>query len=443
MRTIDSNFIEDNMINEMVQEDKDFNNYVEYRENHYKNYRNEHADIYNYLNQKQPKMNGNNGLLEQFFNTENETIKDIKDTCNGSKTLSYIMSKQVIKEYESILENEFKALSEQQEQSKQPQATQEQKEAYQQVLNKNKLKMSLEVRKKSNKLKKELKKSENAMKIISKMNSGTDTSIRPESKENFEQVIKLYELIKNNPNIEKIMELVGKMQNRAEHNLNTSTEYGNGAICGIQSGNNIEMLLPEELVMMELKEFQELKEIDFLNKNLLQFKQKGSEPKNQGNCIVCLDESASMYGYKIQESYAYLFGLYIVSQRKNQKMKVIKFGGLNQTETIDINGIDDLIHIVNNFMSSGSTDFNSPLTETIKIIESDKNYTEADVIFITDGCGRIAESVTTEFQELKNSIKLKMITFLMDGVCNKQLEAISDKVINSNDFENLTDETFK
>lgn len=443
MKTINSNFIEDKVIKDMVEEDKNFNNYVEYRENHYKNYRNEHADVYQYLNKKQPEMNGSNPLLEQFFNTENETLNDIKDSCHGSKTLSYIMSKQVIKEYENMLENEFKELSEQQNKSNNDTATKEQKEQFKQALNKNKLKMSLAVRKSSNKLKNELKKSENAMKIISKMNSGNDSSMKNETKQNFEQVMKLYELIKNNPNIEKIMELVGKMQNRAEHNLNTSTDNGNGAICGIKSGNNLEMLLPEELVMMDLPEFKELKELDFMNKNLLQFKQKGSEPKNKGNCIVCLDESYSMKGYKIQESYAYLFGLYIVSQRKNQKMKLIKFGGVEQTETIEITGIDSLITIVNNFMGSGNTDFNSPLTETIKAIESDKDYTEADVIFITDGCGRVKESIINEFKELKNNIKLKMITFLMDGVCNEKLESISDKVINSNDFENLTNETFK
>jgi len=442
MRTIKFNETVDGKIDKMVKKDKKFDDYCDYRSNHFKNYRNEHKDIFNFLNKSNPDFTGDNDLLEQFLKSDNETIKKIKNSCKGSDTMSYLMSKELIKQFESILLTNFKDLSEQQNSSKGSEANKLQKNDFKQAMKKNKLKMNLAIRKASSEMKKELKKAETLQSIIKSASNGSGDNGMSESKVDIDTVLNLYERIKNNPEIAKLMELIGKMQNTAKHKLNTTIKGGSQELVGIEFGSDLQNVLPEEIAMLDMPEFADLKILDYIEETMVQYEHQDKKPKSKGNVIVLLDESGSMYGQRINTCYAYLFGLYQIAQANKSKMKVIKFSTHGRFKTIEITGIDSLLQCISIFLDGG-TDFDTPIQEAMKEVEIGAGYETADIIMITDGYGSISKQTIEAMNEVKKTIKLKFISFVMGYGDNPELAKISDRIVFSNDISKLVDATYK
>ncbi|WP_048095776.1 vWA domain-containing protein [Archaeoglobus fulgidus] len=81
--------------------------------------------------------------------------------------------------------------------------------------------------------------------------------------------------------------------------------------------------------------------------------------------------------------------------------------------------------------ASGGTNYELPLREVMKIIEQEKDFTKADVLFISDGECSIPPEFLEEFISFKKKCNVRIMGVLIGGVPNV-IARFSDNVFGLN-----------
>lgn len=93
------------------------------------------------------------------------------------------------------------------------------------------------------------------------------------------------------------------------------------------------------------------------------------------------------------------------------------------------------------FRVKGGTDFDNAVRKSIlelKRLKSEKDISNADLLFVTDGIARFSEETKKDWFEFKEETGVRMIAIVIQGM-SEQLEGLSDLTINV-DREDLQDE---
>lgn len=434
MRIVQSNKNELETLNNFINDDRQFSNYVEWRSNHVDNYGDDVADIYNYIKQISPKIESpeEKPLLQSFLNTNHEDLKDMREKSKGKTVLSYLATKSAARLYDEIIDKDLNEKAKDANNTPSEQRSQEQQKQLKKASNS----MKLGVRKRVKNHKKEFDIAEKALNAMAVAGSSPNASPK---ELNIKDSMELLEKMKNDPMIKDIMELVGKFQNLANHKLMTRTE-GHESIIGVKLGSEISQLLPDELGLLVDDDFKELKELQMLQKQIFQYKSTGRKPKTGGPIVVCIDESGSMSGSLICQAKAFLFGIWQVAKADSRELVVVSFGGHDQKITTKIKNIETLMEVIENFMCSGSTDFITPLETARNIIENGGDFSHADIIFITDdGSSRLRKEFIEDFNSFKKATQTKVVSLSLSRY-SQNVEKFSDKVVYG--YEALSDMTF-
>ena len=174
-------------------------------------------------------------------------------------------------------------------------------------------------------------------------------------------------------------------------------------------------MLPSELVLFENEEMENLFYAKMYENSLLTYEIAGKNQKEQdkkeieykkGPVVACVDTSGSMAG-------VLLFGA---------RGQILKFKMENESKVIE------LLRFLNQGFNGG-TDFNTPLREAIKIIESKRNYNKADILFITDGLCNLNNTSTKIIQERKKKLNFQIFTVNCQGCVGYMKDGFSDEII--------------
>lgn len=433
MRIVKSNESELEMLNSFIEDDRSFSSYVDWRGGHHKDFNDDVADMFNYINQKSPVIESpeEKPLFNEFLNQKHEDFVDMKQRATGKPILSYLATKSACKLYDEIIDNQLMKKAQDALNKAENERTDEESKAIKKAKNS----MKLEVRKNIQKFKEEFDESEEALMTMAVC--GSDPNSSPKEL-NAKTAMDFLKNMQKNPRVKEIMKLVGKFQNLARHKLMT-THDGVQSIVGVKMGNEISNLLPDELGLLVDVDFESLKSLQMLQKQLFQYKTRAKQPKTGGPFVVCVDESGSMEGLLNANSKAFLFGLWQVAKADKRDLVVVRFGGAGCEITHNVKTVDDMLMIAENFICSGSTDFETPLKKARQIIENGGQFEKADIVFITDDGGNISNSFLKEFNEFRKATKTKVVSLALvpDSQVMKQF---SDQVVYG--FEDLADITF-
>lgn len=432
MRIIKPNDSETEAFNTLFNADKQFKNYVEWRSNHINDFEDDVQDIFSYMRNSSPKVENADSkpLLNEFINQKHSDLIDMKTRSTGNDILSYISTKAACKLYDEIIDNKLMKSAEDAMKKAESLRTKEE----QSTITKAKNQMKLAVRKAIPSYKNEFDEAENALMAIAV--AGSDPNSSPKHL-NAKDAMEFLKKMKSNATVAEIMKLVGKFQNIATHKLLT-THDGVQSIIGIKLGDDIPRLLPTEMGMLVDADFESLKSLQLLQRQLFQYKYKARTPKNGGPFVACIDESGSMAGKMHANSKAFLFGLWQVAKAESRDLIVVRFGGKNEYETKVIKTIDDMLNVAEEFINSGSTDFETPLSVAKNIIENHGAFDTADIVFITDDGGRISSNFLKSFNEFRNATQTKVISLSLT-MRSEVIETFSDKVVfGFDDLANLT-----
>jgi uncharacterized protein with von Willebrand factor type A (vWA) domain len=245
--------------------------------------------------------------------------------------------------------------------------------------------------------------------------------------------------LQNNYHLKRIAELAGRMRRIASEKQKQKTKHGVDELADITVGDDLARLIPAEIAKLSHPMLKRDFQKKYLEKSLLQYKLRGKERKGRGPLVVCIDESGSMSGSRDVWAKAVSLALLQIAQQQNRKYAMIHFDSRvtridrfdKKAEFADI--MDAVCHFTN-----GGTNFDEPLSKAQQIIVEEKDFKQADIIFLTDGSCEVDNNWLKIFNQARKDQEFHVISVVISDYsdsCNK----FSDKVIHIDDITNDDD----
>lgn len=240
----------------------------------------------------------------------------------------------------------------------------------------------------------------------------------------------LLKLFKDNKNLNRIIEKIGRKKEKEEGVSEQEiilNEMGKEYIHGVTLGNDIMRILSAELAYLADKEIEDIFYYKYIENKLLCYELQGNEmlekekkvikeKEEKGAIVAMLDTSGSMWSY-LEKSRAVLLHAFKIAKKDKRDMKVILFGSYGEKKVYSV----DRTYDFNKFIKfidqgyDGGTDFETPFNEAIDIVTKETKYQFADIFMITDGeCG-ISSSLENKIKKAKKELNLKVYTVIFDG----------------------------
>lgn len=153
-----------------------------------------------------------------------------------------------------------------------------------------------------------------------------------------------------------------------------------------------------------------------------------------------------MKGEKDIKSKAIALGLLEIAIIHQRNFVAVFFGSKYdplKVVKISKNKKEDYFSCINDiatYFLGGGTDFEYPLSRSIKILEEDE-YLDGDIVFITDGFCRVSDHFLSDYFDLKEKHRFSTFSVLIDAldVYNREhqkqeVERFSDSVFFSENF---------
>ena len=238
----------------------------------------------------------------------------------------------------------------------------------------------------------------------------------------------------DNPKFKKIAELFGPMQQVAWAEQHRKTLIARDEIYDIETGDNLSLVLPTELLFLEDPDL----ELDFLRKfverGMLQYKLTGTERVAKGGIIFCEDGSGSMAGQR--EMWAKAVGLTLLNIAKNQNRPFygIHFGGPGAIQEFDFEDsknveLEQVIDFAELFFGGG-TDFVTPLSRALDLLQAQhakEGAVKGDIVFVTDGQCGVPDEWLKEFKKEQDRLGFRVWGVVIDGSAESEpLQTICD-----------------
>lgn len=212
--------------------------------------------------------------------------------------------------------------------------------------------------------------------------------------------------LKNDENIMRIVQLLGKMEANMEspeeevtrlreYEVTVPDDTVREDIVGIVAGNSTADIIPRELSLLDVESV--LFDAKFIENKLMCFERKGNlyskekrlieetviERGKRGPIIICIDTSGSMAGTPENIAKAVTLNLASKAITEGRNCFLINFG--TETRTTDLappKGIADLVDVLRESFH-GDTDIRPALKDAITALNDDA-YRKADVLVISD-----------------------------------------------------------
>ncbi|MDD3037593.1 hypothetical protein [Bacteroides sp.] len=217
----------------------------------------------------------------------------------------------------------------------------------------------------------------------------------------FERIRKIVRIQKEFPEILKIANKMGRIAaddgqeqlSVAEGDIYKMEHASKCDILGITIGNDLNSLLPIELAHCADTELENLFVYKYLTGKLQNFRYKSEIMKPakrlevrpaalKGPMIVCLDTSGSMVGKPEKIAYSLMVKLLEIADRQRRDCFLIAF-------SVSVNPIDvrrERARLLDFFSTTacGDTDATRMLNTTFQLLLSNKDYMNADILWISD-----------------------------------------------------------
>lgn len=256
------------------------------------------------------------------------------------------------------------------------------------------------------------------------------------------------EMIQSNPMLLELWELAGKMRMTAKNKQRNKPNKQPQELHDIEVGSNLETILPEEAML--LVSGNENMEMEFFSRycdnQLLQYALKGNEDEDQGPIVCCVDVSGSTKGTISLWEKATALALVEIALKQKRSFSVIFYDeAVRHTWTVrkgeKVNA-QDMANAMS-FFSGGGTSFEAPLREAVKVIETDGEFTGADIVFLTDGSSSTSEDFRKWFLGKLDEHSINIYTVLFSAY-RSEVGEWSDEIYNYSEImdQGTTDNDF-
>ena len=226
----------------------------------------------------------------------------------------------------------------------------------------------------------------------------------------------LLEKVRANPKLREIAKYLGRFREIFAQGKKNGYAYGRGEKYALELGNDLSRALTSELAMLASPATMPLFLRKYQRKQIKQYQRREPIYRGMGDIICCLDESGSMKGDAEAWGKAVALTLLDIAAESSRSFALIHFSGPGSCK-VDVfrpgqYSVDDKLAAADGFLDGG-TDFVTPLTEAIKLMETE-GFELADVVFITDGYCELPEPFVESFSEKKAELSFQITGVLLD-----------------------------
>ena len=243
--------------------------------------------------------------------------------------------------------------------------------------------------------------------------------------------IELGHQLARNPKLQRMAQLVGRMRTSARALRRTLYERANAEVFAIESGSELQRLLPSELLSLRHPALRRDFRRRLVEGELLVYALRAREQKGRGPMVVCLDGSSSMAGDKEIWSKAVTLTLLDIAARQRRRFRSICFSSAETPlQILDLNPgqpyTPDMrqVFALAEYFPGGGTDFQKPLSAALDCLRRDRRR-RGDMVFITDGECRVDAEWLRAFKREKAALGFTVFSVLID-VGASSLGALKD-----------------
>lgn len=248
--------------------------------------------------------------------------------------------------------------------------------------------------------------------------------------------LKLMQKMKRSKNIREIINKAGRFRRFAQSAQNSKVIVGKDDVTGIELGNDLTRLLQSERMKLTcgISEIEDLTALRFLQKRCIIRKTESYTSEAKGAVVICVDESGSMDGIKVQEAKSIALAMYWIAKQQERWCCLYGYSGGEEGNYVVLKPNEDKSEQVMDWLShfySHGTNCDVPIDRLPKQwndIKPPKGKT--DIIFLTDALVRVKQSIVDNFNQWKKSALAKVQTVVVGGYTNNksQLHEVSDSV---------------
>ena len=225
--------------------------------------------------------------------------------------------------------------------------------------------------------------------------------------------LNLSDALSQNKVLREIAEMTGRFKKIAKKKMKSMYKHSMERK-NITIGNELSRLLPSEFANYIFP----ASRLDFLMRYseslTFMFDTKGKDHKGRGPIIICMDESSSMYSIK-GECKAFCLALLMIAQKQKRDFVIIPFSsdiGVVQYFIKGQTNTERIITFCENFLGGG-TNFEKPLRHSLSILTNSRRFTNADLLFVTDGSSFLSSSFIEYFNAAKKRQKFECISIVI------------------------------
>lgn len=260
------------------------------------------------------------------------------------------------------------------------------------------------------------------------------------------------------PFLRQLAQMIGAMRNDIRGLRERDTNRIPVEIYDVELGDNLERLLPCELVNLGVDELEDDLYRRYTEKQLLVYKMRGRERTARGPVIYIEDCSDSMFmrgGHRHKFARSLGGGLLSIAVDDRRGFEAIVFGGRGQITTFrfdepaDFTPARQLEYAKFRYEGAG-TDFVTPFDAALAYMEAEyaaKRRTESDIVFATDGEASVPAEWLAAFKERQAVLKFRVFGLAvamprfptLDAICDGRVVRV-DNLHDASDIQEMLQE---
>lgn len=234
-----------------------------------------------------------------------------------------------------------------------------------------------------------------------------------------DQMFMLADKVRQQPKLKEILALLGRIERDMRYARANRVQGGHEEIVDIETGSDLAVLLPSELVRLRHPVLRQDFMRRFHENSLLQYELRGSEPAGRGPVVIVLDGSGSMNNDRNVWARAVALSMVNLAHKEHRDAVVIEFSSASQQESWHFPGrapldLSQVIACAEHFFGGG-TDIASALDEGRDTMVKSPQFEKADVALITDGECNFGE----HDQQIRDELRSKGVRILGVAIAHR------------------------
>lgn len=238
------------------------------------------------------------------------------------------------------------------------------------------------------------------MQSLPGMGRGTKERMAPDD------ALRLAQMFRDNPILAEVAKLLGRMLRDMRFKRARRITGGREEIADVTIGNELQHLLPQELMALRHPILRKDFYRRYHEKSLLQYELRGTEEVGFGPLVIVKDSSSSMRGQKHIWAVAVSMAMIAIANREKRDAYVIDYqthvtgtfeflhkAPLDTAKVIEMASLD----------ASGGTDTDVAMKAADEYISAAPKFNRADIIVVSDGqdtYSQTSEKLNERFSEL-------------------------------------------